>query len=85
MTKTFKKLEKIAKKYKFAFLASGCSTIARQRGGGVCAPGANWGGGTRVVGDSAGGAMGGGQQWGFLQPLRTALHTINISLQNSLS
>ena len=27
----------------------------------------------------------GGQQWGCLQPLGTALHTISISLQNSLS
>ena len=34
-----------------------------------------------------GGGGGGGQQWGCLQPLRTALHTISISinLQNSLS
>ena len=32
-----------------------------------------------------GGGNSGGQQWGCLQPLRTALHTISISLQNSLS
>ena len=31
------------------------------------------------------GGRGWGQQWGCLQPLRTALHTISISLQNSLS
>ena len=38
-------------------------------------------------GEGGGGAIvgGGGQQRGCLQPLRTALHTINISLQNSLS
>ena len=29
--------------------------------------------------------VGGGQQWGCLQPLRTTLHTISISLPKSLS
>ena len=37
-----------------------------------------WGGGG-VEGNSGGW----GQQWRGLQPLRTALHTISISLQNS--
>ena len=32
-----------------------------------------------------GNSGGGGQQWGCLQTLRTALHTISLSLQNSLS
>ena len=44
-----------------------------------------WGGGNSAVG-GGGGAIGGrGQHWGRLQPLRAALHTISISLQNSLS
>ena len=37
-------------------------------------------------GNSGGGGIVGGQQWRGLQPLGTAaLHTISISLQNSLS
>ena len=44
LSKIFKKLEKIAKEYKFAFLASGCSLVASHGGGGGgVAPGANWG------------------------------------------
>ena len=75
------------KKYKFAFLASGCSSVAShggergQIGGGG---GQYWGGGQQRGG--GGRNRGGGQQWGCLQPLRTALYTISISvsLQNSL-
>ena len=74
--------------YKFAFLASGCSSVANHgRGpggwGGWAAPGADWvetvgWGATARLGD--GGDMEGGQQWGCLQPLRTALHTVSVSL-----
>ena len=38
-----------------------------------------------VGGNNAVGAIGGGQQWGCCQPLRTALHNMSINLQNSLS
>ena len=41
-----------------------------------------WGATARWGGGNSGG---GGQQWGFPQHLRTALHTICIRLQNSLS
>ena len=51
-------------------------------GGGISGLG---GGGNSVVGADSGGNSEGGQQSGCLQPLRTALHTISISLQNSLS
>ena len=80
-----KSLKKIAKKYKFAFLASGCSSVASHGGGGGC----TWGrlGATLGWGDNSvvGGGWGnseGGQQWGCLQPLRTALHTISISYKS---
>ena len=49
------------------------------------------GGNSEVGGGTAGGGGNGalvgsgGQQWRGLQPLRTTLHTISISLQNSLS
>ena len=45
-------------------------------------------GGQQLGGGNSGGGGGaivGGQQWRGLQPLGTALHTISISLQNSLS
>ena len=40
-----------------------------------------WGGATARWGA----IVGGGQHWGCFQPLRTSLHTISISLQNSFS
>ena len=46
------------------------------------------GGGNNVVAGGGGncwGGGGGGQQWGCLQPLRTVLHTISLSLQNIVS
>ena len=48
----------------------------RQSGGGV--------GGNRAVGGNSGGVSSGGGVGG-LQPLRTAVHTISIRLQNCLS
>ena len=59
-------------------------------GGWVAHRGAGWEGrGHQWVGQRGGGRWGqywgGLQQWGCLQPLRTALHTISISLQNSAS
>ena len=66
--------------------------VSSHRGGGVGVSvgwggwGYQWvGGGNSVVGADSGGNSEGGQQSGCLQPLRTALHTISISLQNSLS
>ena len=48
--------------------------------------GQHWGGGNSAVGGGGGGGNSArGQQWGCLQPLRTALYTISISHQNSLS
>ena len=47
-----------------------------------------WGvGGNRAVGGNSGGGVssGGGGGGGGLQPLRTAVHTISIRLQNNLS
>ena len=80
--KNFQKAwKKLQKKYKFAFLASGCSSVSSHGDGGCTGGqigGHNWGGGGQQRGW-------GGHQWGCLQPLRTALHTISISLQNSLS
>ena len=46
--------------------------------------GEQWGGGSSTVGGS-GPTVGGINKGGALQPLRTALHTISISIQNSLS
>ena len=74
------------------FLAIGCSSVALGGGGGV-APGADGegsGGGNSGVGATSqwvGGGRGnsGGSTVRVLRPLRTALHTISISLQNSLS
>ena len=81
------------------FLAIGCLDVPG--GGGGEGEGVHRGGGGQmdregegvgnieVGGNSAVGAIvgggGGGQQLGCLQPLRTTLHTISISLQNSLS
>ena len=68
------------------YLASGCSPVASHRGeGGGCSGGLmgvrqQWGGG----GGAGGGAKAGWvweQKCGRLLPLRTALHTISISLQ----
>ena len=42
-------------------------------------------GGTTSQWGRRGNSGGGGQQLGCLRPLRTALHTISIGLQNSLS
>ena len=53
---------------------------ARGGGGGGGWETTCWGAGGRAIVDS-----GGGQQWGSLQPQRTAPHTISIWLQNSLS
>ena len=54
---------------KWRFLASGCRQQLATRGEG----GGQWGdGGQSAVG---------GEQWSCLQPLRTALHTISISLK----
>ena len=70
-------------------LTIGCSNVATGWEG---TPGADgegvgwqqWGGGNSAVGvDNC--RVGGGQQWGCLQPLRTTLHTISISLPNNLS
>ena len=46
-----------------------------------------WGGwgGNRAVGGNSGGVSSGGGGGGCLQPLRTAVHTISIRLQNCLS
>ena len=90
MSKNFKKLEQNCKLiYIIAFLASGCSSVGSHGGGGGGgAPGAAGGAPLECGGNSAvGGNSGGGQQWGCLQPLRTALHTISISisLQKSLN
>ena len=60
------------------FLASGCSSVARngaRGGGGGGLPSAYWGH-QRCGGNSAGMW---GQQWRGLQPLRTSLHAISIS------
>ena len=96
-SKNFKKLEKNCKKYIFAISASGCRSVASHEGGGggevhggrlggntgVGGGNTGVGGGNRAVG---GGAIAcGGSTVGCLQPLRTALHIISISLQNSLS
>ena len=66
----------------------GCSNVGTARGGGrgfhrrVDGVGRGWqqlGGGQQRCGGDRGSTM------GCLQPLRTALHTISISLQNNLS
>ena len=77
------------------FLTIGCSSVATTGGGG-----GGGGGGGDGVGVYTGGlmgrggqqwsgggnsAVGGGQKWGCRQPLRTALHNISISVENSLS
>ena len=60
-------------------MGGGCTGVPM----GVATVGWGVGGGNRAVG----GNSGGGQQWGGwgLQPLRTAVHTISIRLQNCLS
>ena len=51
--------------------------------GGADGGGGGWGGNRAVGGNSGGGVSSGGV--GGLQPLRTAVHTISIRLQNCLS
>ena len=71
------------------FLASGCLSVSRNGGGGVHR--GHMGEGDATVGlggvTSRGGGMGAimFNSGGGVQPLRTTLHTISISLQNSLS
>ena len=76
------------------FLALGCSSVATTGGGGGGVHQGSDGEGWPTLGwgqqRGGGGGVGaiegeGGQQWGCRQPLRTALHNISISLQNSLS
>ena len=57
MKKKSKNFKKLAKKYKFAYLASGCSSVASQ--GGECTGGTLREGNTGVEGNSAVGAIGG--------------------------
>ena len=66
-------------------LASGCSSVARNGGAEPRADGGNSGLGVTVRGGLGAIAGGGLTVEGGLQPLRTALHTVGISLQNSLS
>ena len=85
MTKNSKSLKKIVKiSIKLRVLASGCSSVASHGGLHRGLMGVQqWG-----VGGGGGGGVGAilwVQQWGCLHFLRTALHTIRISLQNSLS
>ena len=71
------------------FIAIGCSSVegggasgADGEGGG----GHQWGGGNIAVGGGVGNIWGVNSREGvFIQPLRTALHIITISLHNSLS
>ena len=70
LTKIFKKLEKIC--IKLSVYSDRLFVSSHGGGGG--------GGGAIFIG--GGGVNSGGV---FLQPLRTALHIISISLQNSLS
>ena len=75
-------MEKIVKiSIKLRVLASGCSSVAGHRGGlhqGLMGAGATVG-----WGQQRGGAV--GATVGGAQPIRTTLHTLSLSLQNSLS
>ena len=64
------------------FLAMSCSNVGTARGRGFHrrADGVGRGGQQLGGGQQRGGGDRGGQQWGCLQPLRTALHNISISI-----
>ena len=92
VTKIFKKLKYCKISIELQFLTISCSSVATT--GGLQGDEGEGGGGQQCgVGQKPGGGGGcgwvraivGGQQRGRLQPLRTALHNISISLQNSLS
>ena len=71
------------------FLAISCSSVATTGGlpgdDGEGGGGQQWEGGCKRAVVGGGRAIVGGPQRGRLQPLRTALHNISISLLNSLS
>ena len=70
-------------KVKLSFLVIGCSAVATEGGIGNLMGGL----GNKVWGQqhSAVGGNSKAQHWGCFQPLRTALHTISISLSNTTS
>ena len=84
-------MKKIVQNSKISvFLASACSSARNGGGGGggvhpgLLGERQQWGWGVAAHGGGDGARVGGGQEWRGLQPLRNALHTISLSLQNSL-